>query len=232
VSLRGRLGALVWIALAFAGCGGGSSQADSDVRRVAETFIAAVTAEDHGLACRQFIPATARLMFDGGCDDSATRTPGFLMTYAGNGRVTATRIEDDEAEVTIENNDVGQTGLILRRAGGGWRIANVSAGPSASRQDEAAFRAMNRALLALAGYLDAHPDFTGADAAALRRVEPSLPRSIKAVASPKAVSLEITSKSATTFRQVARLRGESIGVTDMTCEPAGVGRCPPDGTWR
>ena len=202
------------------------------MRQVAKTFIAAVTTGDDALACRQFTREAARVTFAGPCDRTTTSTPAFLKTYVGNARVTSSRVQGERAEVTVQNDEVGQTGLVLRKVDGDWKVANTSDGSRASGQDEAALRAMNGALLALGDHLDDHPDFAGADAPALRSLRPSIPRALTAEPAARTVLLAITSESGTTFRGVVRLIGGIIHLTDQTCEVAGMGRCPPDGTWR
>ena len=234
---RRAIGALVGLGLAVGACGDesetGSSEAGQGPRAVAETFIAAVTRDDPSLACRQFVPRSAEVWFSGHC---RPHTPPMLPDTEKdfrNGVVRAVRVRGPRAEVAVQTRTDGERGLILQRTDEGWKIFNLSEGSNVARQDRRAITGLNAAALAFGGYRAANGgSFAGARPRDLRRHNSAAPLNAEVTSTRNTFTVAITSRSGNVFRIRGFItRRGLIGTEGRTCRVAGVGDCPPDGTW-
>jgi hypothetical protein len=228
--------ALMCAVLAAVGCNDESERADrrevSSPRAVAETFVATLSRGDAATACRQFLPRSAHVWFNGPCVPRPSLPPSF-EDYFAHGEVQGVRASGAEAEVAVKTRESGVTGLILRKTAGGWKIFNLSEGSPAARQDRRAKRTLTVIGIKFSGYLDDHGNsFAGARMRDLRTYaeDVPLPPGTKVTSTPKSATISVPSQTGNVFRMRQKLRDGKIGVV-QDCRVPGVAGCPGDGEW-
>lgn len=229
------IGALICVSCLLGGCdsesGDGSRHSEGQARAVAQKFVSAITSEDAITACRQFLPRSGEIFFNGPCDPRPSIPQQFEELFA-NGGVRGVRVKGDRAEVATQSRAGGGGGLILKRTESGWKIFNTSEGSTAARQDQVAVRQVLAASLAYGSYAAAHGNsFDGANPRDLRKYSKSVPLHAKLTSTEDTFAIEVRSQSGNVFRQREESRRNGIETVDQTCRDPGVGKCPSDGSW-
>jgi hypothetical protein len=229
--------AVALAAVFLAGCNFGTD----DPAETINDFTADVASGDVPKACEEIVPDAQVLFYpqpvveDGiivgyasGCTNPSKVVLGEDARKAASGtKVVSSETNGDGAEVVTETGAGQRLVFSLVRIDERWRIKAPA--ELLSDLDSTAKSAARRAQTAIESYGAAHDSYSGADAAALRDLEPSLSQDWLTTARGSGDTYEVgvTSASGTEYT-IAR---EQDGTIVSSCDKPELGGCAAGGTW-
>jgi hypothetical protein len=221
----------------LAGCSFGTD----DPGETVEDFRDAVASGDMEAACEEIVPDAQILFYpeavveDGitvgyanGCDDPGSLVLDEDATEAASGtEVTSSSTDGDGAEVVTETSAGERLVFSLVRIDENWRL--MAPAEVITSLDSDAKTGARKAQTAIESYATANESFNGADAAALRDVEPTLAdyELSTVTASGDTYTVGVTSASGTEFT----IERDRQGTITSSCNAPELGGCAAGGVW-
>lgn len=229
------------VALAALGATGCSFGTDDPAQTV-EDLRDAVAAGDVPGACEEIVPDAQILFYpqpvvEGGVIvgySSGCTNPGRVVLddtarqAAAGTRVISSEVDGDAAEVVTETGAGQRLVFSLVRIDERWRVKAPA--ELLTSLDSEAKTGARRAQTAIEAYATQHDGrYTGADAAALREIEPSLSEFnlTTASGSGEAYEVGVTSASGTEFT----IERQADATIVSRCDGPELGGCAPGGAW-
>ena len=222
---------------AMAGCSFGTDDPGATV----EDFRDAVAAGDVPAACEEIVPDAQVLFYpqpvteDGvtvgyssGCDDPSDMVLDDAAKQAAEGTtVTSAETDGDAAEVVTETGAGERLVFSLVRIDERWRLKAPA--ELIASLDSSAKTGARKAQTAIESYGARNRGYAGADAAALRDIDPTLSDvDLSTVsAGPGRYEVGVTSASGTEFT----IERDADGTILSKCDTPELGGCAPGGVW-
>jgi hypothetical protein len=226
---------------ALAALVGGCSFGTDDPGETVEDFRDAVAAGDIPAACDEIVPDAQVLFYpepvveDGitveyasGCADPGPMVlDGAARSAASGTRVVSERTDGDTAEVVTETGAGERLVFNLVRIDERWRLKAPA--ELITSLDAEAKEAARRAQTAIEAHASEERTYAGADAAALRDIDPALANANLSTVTggPDAYEVGVTSASGTEFT----IERSADGAIASTCDAPALGGCAAGGTW-
>jgi hypothetical protein len=219
----------------------GCSFGTDDPGETVEDFRDAVASGDTEAACEEIVPDAQILFYpepvveDGitvgyasGCDDPSSLVLDEDATQAASGtEVTSASTDGDTAEVVTETGAGERLVFTLVRIDENWRLKAPA--ELITSLDSNAKTGARKAQTAIDSYATRNRDFDGADAAALRDIDPTLAdyELSTVTAGGNGYTVGVTSASGTEFA----IERDAKGTITSTCDAPELGGCAAGGVW-